>query len=86
MARPLAGRVARRTRRLLAGLDPLRTMRRIAALERRVAELERRLARLDTPERATSTRLPRENALAIEHLLYEGVRLRRDVDAWRDGH
>lgn len=81
--RRIAGRVARRARRALLGLDPFRMEQRVHVLERRIAELERRLGRIDTPERRASERLSRENALAIEHLLHEEVRVRRDLDAER---
>lgn len=77
------GRVVKRARRMVLGLDPFRTEQRIRALERQVAELQRRVGTLDTPERRASERLSRENAQAVEHLLHEGVRLRRDIDAVR---
>lgn len=79
--RRFASRVARRGRRVLVGLDPFRMEQRIRSLEVRLGEMEQRLERADPREWHDTERLSRENARAIEHLLHETVRLRRDVDA-----
>lgn len=77
------GRFVRRGRRLILGLDPFRMEQRIRVLEVQLAELRRHLASLDTPERRATDLLAREDAQAIEHLLHENVRTRRDLGALR---
>ncbi len=83
--RRILGRAVKRVRRAVLGRDLFSMEQRVRSLEGQVAGLEKRLATLDTPERRASELLSRENAGAIEHLLHEGVRLRRDVDAMRGG-
>lgn len=74
-------RVARRVRRVVLGLDPFRTEVRLRVLEVQIQALTKRVESLDTAERRASEQLARECAQAIEHLLHENVRLRRDLDS-----
>lgn len=88
------GRIARKSNHLANLPEMVRiTGRRLSRVEDRLVAIDRRLAAIEGDARALKLRvdalaasdagtriLAGECANAIEHLLHEGVRLRRDVD------